>query len=276
LRLIPTDEFVTRAVATTDVLPSTDNHPGPRLRWLREVVIVATFYGLYTLVRDIRGERPASVSLAFGNARHVISVERVLGIFHESWVQHLFIHDRPFMRFWDGFYGTMHFLVVIGVLMFLFFRRDTRYRVWRNTLALATGLALVGFALFPLMPPRLLPAPYHFVDSLRTIGGLWDFRSGAVDEVSNQYAAMPSLHTAWSAWCVLALWPVVRTRWGRALLVLYPAATVFCIVVTGNHYFADVIGGLLTLAAGYGGARLLTGTWSRLRLRWYLRRPAAA
>ncbi len=30
---------------------------------------------------------------------------------------------------------------------------------WRNTLAVMTALAIIGFSLFPLMPPRLLDAP---------------------------------------------------------------------------------------------------------------------
>ena len=117
------------------------------------------------------------------------------------------------------------------------------YRLWRNTLAFATGLALIGFSFFPVLPPRLLPPGYGFVDTLQVVGGLWNFSSGPVNDVSNQYAAMPSLHTAWSAWCALALIPLIRPWWGKVLVLLYPLATIFCIIVTANHYFADVTGG---------------------------------
>ena len=133
-----------------------------------------------------------------------------------------------------------------------------RYRLWRNTLALATGLALIGFSFFPVLPPRLLPAGYHFVDTLRVVGGLWNFSSGPVNDVSNQYAAMPSLHTAWSAWCALAVMPLIRPLWGKVLVVLYPLATIFCIIVTANHYFADVVAGLLLLGVSYLLALALT------------------
>jgi hypothetical protein len=241
-------------------LEAAPDRPGRRARALRygkELAVVLAFYGLYTLVRDIKGEAPTSVLQALTNARRVIRVERVFGLFHEQAIQRLFIHDRAFMRFWDGFYGTVHFLAVIGVLIFLFVKWPEGYRRWRNTMAIMSVLALAGFAFFPLMPPRLLPPGYHFVDSLQTIGGLWDFKSGAVDEVSNQYAAMPSLHTGWSTWCALALWPVVRRPRLRPLLLLYPLATIFCIVVTANHYFADVFGGFVVLAVAYGLARLL-------------------
>ncbi|MCU4185350.1 phosphatase PAP2 family protein [Acidiferrimicrobium sp. IK] len=219
---------------------------------------MAVFYGLYTLVRDINGDKPVSVERALTNAHRIISLERHLNVFHEASVQQLFLHDRDLMRFWDGFYGTVHFLAAIGVLVYLFLRRPEIYRLWRNTLAATTGLALVGFYFFPLLPPRLLPASYHFDDTLRTIGGLWDFSSGAVDQVSNQFAAMPSLHTGWSLWCALALGACVRPRWARIALLAYPAATVFCIIITANHYFADAAGGVLTLALGFALAWMFT------------------
>ena len=139
-------------------------------------------------------------------------------------------------------------MAVIGVLALLFFRYPGRYRLWRNTLALATGLALIGFSFFPVLPPRLLPPGYHFVDTLRVVGGLWSFSSGPVNDVSNQYAAMPSLHTTWSAWCALAVLPARSGRCGaRSWWSSIPLATIFCIIVTANHYFADVVAGLLLL-----------------------------
>jgi membrane-associated phospholipid phosphatase len=157
-----------------------------------------------------------------------------------------------------------------AVLLLLFFRFPERYRLWRNTLAITTGLALIGFSFFPLLPPRLLPAGYGFVDTLKVIGGLWNFSSGPVNDVSNQYAAMPSLHTSWSAWCTLAVFPLVRSWWAKVLLVLYPLATIFIIVITANHYFADVAAGLLLLGVAY----LLAVALTRRLDRHYARREA--
>jgi membrane-associated phospholipid phosphatase len=62
---------------------------------------------------------------------------------------------------------------------------------------------------------------------------------------------MPSLHCAWATWCTLVGWRLVRKRWLRVLLAIYPFLTLFTIIVTGNHYWIDGIGGLATLAAGY-------------------------
>ena len=37
-------------------------------------------------------------------------------------------------------------------------------------------------------------------------------------------------------------------------MALYPVATLFCVVVTANHYFLDGVGGLVLLGLGYGAA----------------------
>lgn len=244
--------------ATTAPCEPPPGRPVRRSHWWREIVLIGVFYGLYTLVRDLRGDKPVSALQAFTNARRLIHVERWFGIFHEAGVQHWFLADTWLIKGCDDFYGTIHFVAAIGMLGVLFFLFPARYRLWRNTLALTTGLALLGFYFFPLMPPRLLPQGYHFVDTLRVIGGLWNFNSGPVQDVSNQYAAMPSLHTAWSFWCALAAMGLIRRWWLKILTLLYPAATIFAIVVTANHYFGDVIAGLLLVGVSYLLARPLT------------------
>ncbi len=239
--------------------PAAEPRPVRRGQWWREVLLVAVFYGLYTLVRDIRGNKPVSVFQAFHNARRLIHVERWFGLFHEADVQHFFLHDRWLIEACDDYYGTLHFIAAVAVLVTLFFWFPDHYRRWRNTLAVATGVALIGFMFFPMMPPRLLPPGYHFVDTLRVIGGLWNFSSGPVNDVSNQYAAMPSLHTTWAAWCACATVGIVRPWWGKVLLFVYPLVTIFAVVVTANHFFGDVIAGLLLLGLSYLLARLFTG-----------------
>ena len=151
----------------------------------------------------------------------------------------------------------------------LFWKRPGVFPVWRNSLAIMTGLAIVGFALFPLMPPRLLDRPcshyggeciesdlrgddgtFGYVDSLSELGGPWSFDSETMMDISNQYAAMPSMHIGWSTWCAVAMWPLLRRRWQRVVVFLYPLATLFCILVTANHFWLDGIGGLLCFAIG--------------------------
>ncbi len=232
--------------------------PVARSNWWREVLLIGVFYGLYTLVRNARGAQPVSAAHALANARWVIRTERRLGLFHESAVQHWYLHNVGFIQFWNDFYAIAHFVGVLGVLMLLYFRFPRRYRLWRNTLAATTLMALIGFSVFPLAPPRLLPAGSGFVDTLQVYGGLWSFQSGPVNSISNQYAAMPSLHTAWALWAALATLGLVRPWWARALILLFPLATAFGLVVTANHYLLDEIAGVAVLGVAYLFARAAT------------------
>ncbi|MGH9150774.1 MAG: phosphatase PAP2 family protein [Acidimicrobiales bacterium] len=228
-----------------------------RLQWWREVVYIAAFYGVYTLVRNY-GVATDSARDAFANAVDVIHLERLLGSFHEQAIQRRFLDARWFIAFWNVFYGTAHFAVTAGALIWLFRRQPARYPLWRNTLAAATAFALAGFAFFPLMPPRLLPASYGFVDTLAEIGGLWSFDSGTMQQISNQYAAMPSLHFAWAGWCVCVLWPGMGRPPARLAVAAYPLATLFAIVVTANHFWFDAAGGAAVLLVGFVVALAVT------------------
>jgi PAP2 superfamily len=266
----------------------------PRLRWWKEAVFALLFYAMYSFARNLFGSARIDIEAgelpeqAFRNATRVIGMEKALGLYHELAVQQLFVPASGlaelWIRFWNVYYGTFHFVVTLAAFVWLFVRMPRRFARWRNTLAFATLLAIIGFSLFPLMPPRLLdkPAiewggaelaeaqgrpPSGFVDTLERYGGLWSFDSGAMKDISNQYAAMPSLHIGWSVWCALAMWPLVRRRWAKALLVLYPIATLFCIVVTANHFWLDGVGGLAALGGGYLLARALEAVQARRRAR---------
>jgi len=227
------------------------------------VLYIAAFYGVYSFIRNTQGSASVSADHAFSNAREIIRLERAMGLYFEEGVQEAFLDSRWFIQFWNLFYGTFHFVVTIAALVLLFRRFPARYPRWRNTLAATTGLALIGFATYPLMPPRLLPTSYGFVDTLRFYGGLWSFESGPVAQVSNQYAAMPSLHFAWSTWSALVLFPMLEHAWSRALVSLYPAATLFAIVVTANHYWLDAAGGALVLGVGAGAGFALASATAR-------------
>ncbi len=244
---------------TTSVSSLATTRTELRLRWWVEVAIIAVYYGIYSGIRDLHGANSVNKGQALHNANRIIDLERDLGIFDEQHVQHVFLHFRWMLSVLNDFYASAHFLAVGGVLIWLFFAQPERYRRWRNTLALCTGLALIGFAFFPVLPPRLLPfAEYHFVDTLKTIGGLWNFSSGPANDVSDQYAAMPSLHTAWSTWCACAVASSWRSWWKKVAVMAYPLLTVFCIIVTGNHYFLDALGGLVVLAGGFALARVVS------------------
>ena len=230
----------------------------PKLYWWRELLYILAFYSVYTLIRNTQGSASVSAGKAFANARRIVDWERAVGIYHEESIQDAFLGAEWFISFWNVFYGTAHFVVTVGALVLMFRTMKRRYPLWRNTLAFTTALALIGFATFPLMPPRLMPPDYGYVDTLRVIGGLWSFDSGAMQKVSNQYAAMPSLHFAWSTWCAFVLYPAMKHRWSRILTASYPWLTLFAIVVTANHFVLDAVGGAVVLGVGFLLGRALT------------------
>lgn len=257
-----TTPCVTPLVAGAPVDPGAEGRRP--LRWWREVLVVLAFYGAYSWVRGRFGSGAAGPDAAFANARAVLAVEQRLGLPSELGLQRWFLAFPAAVRALNVFYGLFHFAFPVTVLVVLARRAPRTYRRARNALAATTALALVGFALFPLMPPRLLCAcaggagtDYGYVDTLERIGGLWTFGSHGMSAVSNQYAAMPSLHFAWALWCALALRPVVRGRIGRTLLVAYPALTLLAIVVTANHFWLDAAGGAAIVVAGFGVAAVL-------------------
>jgi hypothetical protein len=223
--------------------------------WWGEILLALGFYVVYSAIRNAKFGGKAE---AFANARWLIDLQRSLGIYHEEWLQDRALEVKPLIIAANYFYGSFHFVVTIGVMVYLFARWSDHYPQWRNALACSTAIALIGFTFWPLMPPRLLPEAYGYVDTLARYPTFWSFNSGAVNEISNQYAAMPSVHCAWALWCACALVPRVRHRWAKALAVAYPVATVVVIVLTGNHYVLDAVGGFLVLGVGFLLARRFT------------------
>jgi len=221
-------------------------------------------YALYEVYETARSHLHPSSGPSFSHATTVIRVERALGLFQEGRVQRAFIDHKTFMQFWDIYYGTIHFVVPVFALWLVWRRARDRYPEARNVFLLSCYLALILFAVWPLMPPRYLPAHYGFVDSGIRYGGLGPLDSGKMKD-TNPYAAMPSLHIGWSVFSAWVLVRVLRRRPLKVLAVLYPVATLFCIVVTANHWILDAIGGLVTFGAALGVVTATDRLWRRHR-----------
>lgn len=231
-----------------------------RLYWWREVLITLVLYQVYSAIRNVS---EGSKAEAYRHAQQLMDWQAAIGINHEATLQSWALNSRPLIIFMNYIYGSLHFIVTAGVVIFLYRRWPGDYPRWRNTLALTTILALIGFIFWPLMPPRLLftashPGQYDFVDTLAKYPTFWSFESGAINKISNQYAAMPSLHFGWSLFCASALAPRLRRRPARVAAALYPLLTLGAIVLTGNHFFLDAAGGAVVFLAGYWLGRWLT------------------
>ncbi|MEU9758589.1 phosphatase PAP2 family protein [Streptomyces sp. NPDC047985] len=217
----------------------------PRL-WF-EVALIAVSYWIYSLVRNAVPEQKAQ---ALRNADWIWSVEQHLGIAVEQTINHAVNSVTWLIVSMNYYYATLHFVVTLGVLVWLFRCQPGRYAAARLTLFATTGVALLGYYLFPLAPPRLM-AGGHFIDTVLVHHTWGSMASGNFKNMSNQYAAMPSMHIGWSLWCGLTIFALVSVPWARVLALLYPTATLVVIVATANHFWLDALGGLLCVAFGY-------------------------
>ncbi|MFD3919942.1 phosphatase PAP2 family protein [Streptomyces sp. NPDC058595] len=228
-----------------------------RPRWWAELLLLVVVYGAYSAGRLLaRGD----VSTAVDHGLAILRIEKAFFLNAEHPLNRLFTSTPAIGIPADFAYASLHYLVTPAVLIWLFRRRPARYRAARTWLMLSTLLGLVGFTLLPTCPPRLLDASYGFVDTMAQYSsyGWWGAEASAprgLGGMTNQYAAMPSLHVGWALWCGVLLWRHGRTPLMRVLGVVYPLLTVIVVMGTANHYFLDAVAGGLVMGAG----ALLTG-----------------
>ncbi len=214
---------------------------GASWRWLWSPTAV------YAAGRSLHGEtlNAGNVRVADAHGHELLHVEQRWGLAWELQVQSVFLAHHAFLRVVGGFYVGAHFVITVGVLVWLLFARPAHYRFWRTVLFTVTLSSTVVFLVWPALPPRLLPVGERTVDTLDVVGGLWSYNHGVLEHISDPYAPMPSLHLAWATWVLLAVWFALpaRSRRARGLLLAYPAAVDFTVVVTGTHYVIDGVAG---------------------------------
>jgi membrane-associated phospholipid phosphatase len=164
-----------------------------------------------------------------------------------------------------------HFFVPF-VVAGVFWLRD-RDRYWRYIRRFVTlsFAAAVTFVLFPAVPPWLAARHGELDVVVRTTPRGWsklhlDIAHDVLElgqRTSNVVAAIPSLHAGYTALVLWALWPSFG-RIGRTVLVAYPLAMAFTLVLTGEHYLVDVL-------IGWGYAALVIVVWDRIEPWWTTR-----
>jgi hypothetical protein len=231
-------------------MPQTAPHHRPR--WWTELLLIAVVYAAYSAGRLLaRGD----VSTAVDHGLAILRAEKALLLNAEHPLNRLFT-DVPALGIpADFIYASLHYVVTPAVLVWLFRRRPLRYRAARTWLMVSTLLGLVGFTLMPTCPPRLLDAAHGFVDTMAQYSsyGWWGTEASAprgLGAMTNQYAAMPSLHVGWALWCGVMLWRHGRTPLLRALAVGYPLLTTIVVMGTANHYFLDAVAGAAVMGVG--------------------------
>ncbi|MFK4265315.1 phosphatase PAP2 family protein [Streptomyces milbemycinicus] len=228
----------------------------PRL-WF-EIVLVAVSYWTYSLIRNAVPEQRHE---ALRNADWIWEWEHQLGMAFEHGVNHAINSVGWLIVGMNYYYATLHFIVTLGVLVWLYRWHPGRYAATRLVLFATTGVALLGYYFFPLAPPRLMTGG-HFIDTVVAHDTWGSMASGNLANMSNQYAAMPSMHIGWSLWCGVTIAVLARPVWVKALGLLYPTATLVVIVATANHFWLDAVGGIICLSFGFTLSRVWYGRLS--------------
>jgi hypothetical protein len=228
-------------------------------QWRAHLLELALYAGAYATYLLTRGLAFADLEVqALANAGRVIGVEKAFGVFWEPAWQSWAVDHAPFLVValnWLYLLTYWPVILVTAAALYLFNRQVYRYYRWVVVVSLV--LALAVFALFPLAPP--LRVPVYFMDTIQVYGPDF-YGTPQMAAFYNAFAAMPSLHFTWTA--ILGVLFLRRLKgWGRAIGILYPIATFFAIVVTGNHYILDAVAGGLLAAVGFG----VVEAWVRRR-----------
>ncbi|MFB7675915.1 phosphatase PAP2 family protein [Kitasatospora purpeofusca] len=212
---------------------------------LREAGTLLALFSLWQLVGRLS---LMSTEHALDRARWIHATELAAGLPDEASWQSAVTPYPVLVKLANYYYASMHFTVMIAVLVWVFLRHRERYAWVRTTVVITTAVCL-AVQFIPVAPPRMLPEK-GFVDVAAEYGqSVYGDGVGGLVQAA-QLSAMPSVHVAW---CVLVAVAVVRVsrsplRW---LMVLHPVLTVAVVVVTANHFWADGLVAVAILLLAY-------------------------
>jgi membrane-associated phospholipid phosphatase len=224
--------------------------------------------GLFVLAElsyeAVRGLADGARVQAFTNGANVISLEKSLHTFFEPNLQSVFINHGWVIDFANYMYMNSHFVVTTAFLTWLYVFRNQNFYFVRNMFMVAMALAIVGYALVPTAPPRLFPQE-GFVDTITDFAQV-NHDSGLVKLFINPYAAIPSMHVAFSTMIGVTGVLVSRHKLTKIVWAAYPVLVFWVVVVTANHFWIDGAAGLLVAAlatlAASSLARARPAVWS--------------
>lgn len=204
---------------------------------LREAAQVLLAFLLYNVGRVLATD---DLGRADANAHGVLDAQQWLRLPAEASLQAWALGHEWLVDLANRYYVSVHFPLTVAVLVWLYRYRRPAYTWAKRALLLATGVALVFHVLVPVTPPRLLSS-LGMVDTGHA-GGMSIYQAPVLGSISNEYAAMPSLHVGWALLLAVVLVAACRTPW-RWLWFLHPLATLFVVVSTANHYWLDGLAG---------------------------------
>jgi hypothetical protein len=197
----------------------------------KEISFVAGLYTLWRLARVL----PLDQSLgAIERGKSLESFQREIFLPSELSLQKFVLEHEWLAQVSNAYYAIAHVPVLLIFLVWLFAFRRNAYPKWRNGLALLTAMCL-SIRFIRVAPPRFFPE-LGYID-LSTRYGMSVY--GPVGKgVSDQFAAMPSIHVGWAAVVSFGIVATCTSKW-RWLGLFHVVATIFVVSATGNHWWLD-------------------------------------
>lgn len=206
---------------------------------------LALMSGLYTLWRLARTLPLATDDGAIERARQIDDFQKWLHLPTELSLQHLSLDHEWLGRFLNYYYAILHVPATVTFLVWLFWRHRDAYPHWRNGLAIVTGACLV-IRFVRVAPPRFL-TDLGYIDLAERFG--MSIYGPVGTGVSDQFAAMPSIHVAWAAVVSLGTVAASTSRW-RWVVALHVVFTMLAVSATGNHWWMDGLVAVALLLVG--------------------------
>ena len=228
---------------------------------VRQLLLFLLVYNAYQVVR---GLTDGGDELAFANAERLIEIERSLGAYFEPGFQQALLDYTWLIDAANFMYMNSHFVITTAFLAWLYMFRNEHFYFVRNMFVIAMALALVGYAAYPTAPPRLIPEE-GFTDTIALFTGVAQ-DDKTLSLLVNQYAAVPSMHIAFSLMIAVPGMTLTTNAAARTVWSAYPLIVLFVIVVTGNHFWLDAAAGAavacLAAVTARQLARLRPAAWA--------------
>lgn len=213
--------------------------------------MIAALYLGYSATRLVASD---AVGPAVDRAGTLLDVEKVTGLAWERALNDLFT-DHGWLGVAASYqYATAHYLVTAMVLVLLYRRGGSLYLPARRALVGATAVALLVYVALPVAPPRLTGLGFTDVLAHNEAAGWWGGDASApqgLGELTNELAALPSMHAGWALWVALAVWAWTPNRLWRGLAAAHALVTGVVVIGTGNHWVYDILAGWLVVAVAW-------------------------
>lgn len=207
-----------------------------------EFALISALYAVWRVARKLP---LAQNEGAIERARSIVDFQEATFMPTELSLQQFILrHD------WLGwpttlYYALMHVPALIAFLIWLFVFHRTHFAHWRNGLVVLTGMCLV-IRFWRVAPPRFL-ADLGYQDLSERFGP--SIYGPVGTGVSDQFAAMPSIHVGWAAVVSLGIFAVSTSRW-RWFFLLHLIITIIVVSASGNHWWLDGIVAIGLLVVG--------------------------